>query len=70
MIYQKYLLSDNDENKLELLFLLKDLFKKDNLSNVYTKFLSDRLKEFNEKKIPDSIKMSLKDILFQIQILN
>ena len=44
LIYQKYLLSDNEENKIELLFLLKDLFQKDNLSNVFTKFLSDRLK--------------------------
>ena len=70
LIYQKYLLSDNDENKLELLFLLKDLFKKDNLSNVYTKFLSDRLKNLMRKRYPILIKMSLKDILFQIQILN
>ena len=28
LIYQKYLLSDNNKNKLDLLFLLKDLFKK------------------------------------------
>ena len=31
LIYQKFLLSDNIENKIQLLFLLKDLFKKDNL---------------------------------------
>ena len=41
----KIFLSDNTENKLDLLFLLKDLFKKENLSNIYTEFLSDRLKE-------------------------
>ena len=38
LIYQKYLLSDNIENKIKLLFLLKDLFKKDKLQNVYAKF--------------------------------
>ena len=43
LIYQKFLLSDKVENKLDLLFLLKDLFKKENLSNIYTEFLSDRL---------------------------
>ena len=52
LIYQKFLLSDNTQNKLDLLFLLKDLFKKENLSNVYNTFLSDRLKEFNVNEIP------------------
>jgi len=54
LIYQKYLLSDNDENKIKLLFLLEDLFKKDDLTNVYSKFMSDRLKEINLKKVPES----------------
>ena len=54
LIYQKFLLSDNIKNKLDLLFLLKDLFKKDNLSNVYTEFLSDRLKEFELSEIPEN----------------
>ncbi len=53
LIYQKFLLSDNTQNKLDLLFLLKDLFKKENLSNVYTEFLSNRLKEFEKKEIPE-----------------
>ena len=52
LIYQKFLLSDNTQNKLDLLFLLKDLFKKENLTNIYTNFLSDRLKEIDEKEIP------------------
>tara|TARA_B100001057_G_scaffold454053_1_gene499485 strand:- start:3538 stop:5268 length:1731 start_codon:yes stop_codon:yes gene_type:complete len=52
LLYQKYLLSDNIQNKLDLLFLLKDLFKKENLSNVYTEFLSDRLKEIEISEIP------------------
>ena len=54
LIYQKFLLSDNIQNKLDLLFLLKDLFKKENLSNVYTEFLSDRLKEFEISEIPEN----------------
>jgi len=54
LIYQKYLLSDNDENKIKLLFLLKDLFQKDNLSNIFVKFLSDRLKEINLDNVSES----------------
>ena len=54
LIYQKYLLSDNVANKIELLLLLRDLFKKDDLSNVYTEFLSERLKNFSKEEIPDS----------------
>ena len=54
LIYQKFLLSDNVENKIKLLFLLEDSFKKDNLKNVYVEFLSDRLKEFSLNEIPES----------------
>ena len=52
LLYQKFLLSDNIQNKLDLLFLLKDQFKKENLSNIYTEFLSDRLEEINISEIP------------------
>ena len=52
LIYQKFLLSDNIEKKINLLFLLKDLFRKAELANTYNKFLSDRLKEINSKDIP------------------
>jgi hypothetical protein len=54
LIYQKILLSDNTENKLSLLFLLKDLFEEDKLTNVYTKHLSDFLKKMDPKDIPDN----------------
>ena len=54
LIYQKFLLSDNEENKIRLLFLLKDLFKKDDLSNIYVQFLSDKLKEINLDEVPES----------------
>ena len=56
LIFQKFLLSDNTENKIKLLFLLKDLFKKDNLSNIFAQFLSDRLKELDQNKIPENYK--------------
>ncbi len=54
LIYQKYLLSDNEENKVKLLFLLKDLFQKDKLSNIFTEFLSEKLKDIDQDKIPNS----------------
>jgi len=52
IIYQKFLLADSIENKVELLFMLEDLFKKDKLTNVYSKFLSEKLKEIDQEKIP------------------
>ena len=54
LIYQKYLLSDKVENKIKKLFILKDLFEKDKLANIFTEFLSERLKEFDLNDIPDS----------------
>ena len=60
LIYQKILLSDNIENKLDLLFLLKGLFKKDELSNIYTGYLSDTLKSINPEDVPDKFKKIVK----------
>ena len=45
---------DKEENKIKLLFLLKDLFKKSNLSNVFYEFMSDELKKIDSKNIPES----------------
>jgi hypothetical protein len=53
LIYQKFLLADKVENKIKILFLLEDLFRKDDLSNIYVKFLSDRLKEISYEDIPE-----------------
>ena len=53
IIYQKILLSDNTESKIKLLFILKDLFDKDKLNNIYPSFLSDSLK--NLKDVPKRI---------------
>ncbi len=56
LIYQKILLSDNLENKLNLLFVLKDLFEKDNFANIYRDFLSNELKQLKNDEIPESFK--------------
>ena len=52
LIYQKYLLSDDAGNQIQLLLLLKELFKKDDLSNVYREYLSNRLNELMKNEIP------------------
>ena len=53
LIYQKYLLSESTESKIEYLFLLENLFKKSDLMNVYSKFLSDRIEEIGIKNLPN-----------------
>ena len=54
LIYQSILLSDNIEKKLYLSFLLKDLFIKDKLLNVYSIELSNILKNMDTTKIPEN----------------
>ena len=44
LIYQSMLLSDSIEKKINLAFLLKDLFIKDKLFNVYAEELSSDFK--------------------------
>ena len=64
LIYQKFLLSENNENKIEYLFLLDDLFKKDKIENIYSKFLSENLKKIGLDNIPDNYQeISQKKIL-------
>ena len=70
LIYQKYLLSDSTQNKLDLLFLLKDQFKKANFSNIYTTFLSDKLQELNEDEIPENYKSIVERHIVSNQNLN
>ena len=53
LIYQKYLLSEADETKIEYLFLLEDLFKKEELINIYSKFLSDKIEEIGVENLPN-----------------
>ena len=54
LIYQSILLSYNVKRKLDLAFLLKQLFEKDNLTNVYTKELSAILLSIDKDKIPEN----------------
>jgi len=53
LIYQSMLLSDNVEKKINLLFLLKDLFIKDELLDVYTEELASILKSIDPNDIPE-----------------
>ena len=52
LIYQSILLSDKVEKKIDLAFLLKDLFIKDKLFDVYVDELSNILKSINPEEIP------------------
>ena len=52
LIYQSILLSDNIERKLELTFLLKELFIKDKLRNVFSEELSNILSKIDPAEIP------------------
>ena len=56
LIYQRSLLSDDVENKLKLLMLLKDLFEKEKLTNIFKEHLSDTLKSIDSDAIPDDYK--------------
>ncbi len=66
LIYQKILLSDNLKNKLDLLFLLEKLFKKDGLQDIYSEFLSNNLKEISSEDIPEEyLKIVEKNIIIE-----
>ncbi len=67
LIYQKILLTDSEQNKIRLIFLLEDLFKKDKLLNVYSKFMVDRLKEIDEEKIPKPYQETVKNKILKQQ---
>ena len=56
LIYQKYLLAEDTETQVEYLFLLEDLFKKDKLTNVFSKALSDNLQKIGIENIPKKYK--------------
>jgi len=56
LIYQKYLLSDSNDSKIEYLFLLEELFKKSNLINIYSDYLSKKIKEIGVDNLPERYK--------------
>ena len=53
LIFQKYLIVENKTSKVEYLFLLEELFKKDKLSNIFSEFLSNKLDEIGLENIPE-----------------
>ena len=70
LIYQKSLLSDNIENQLNLLFLLKDLFEKDNLGNIFKENLSDTLKSIDISEVPDELKKKFEKNIISEKVQN
>ncbi|MDA9684225.1 hypothetical protein N9U33_01400 [Candidatus Pelagibacter bacterium] len=56
LIYQKYLLAENVETKVEYLFLLEELFKKDKISNVFANVLTENLQKIGIENIPKKYK--------------
>ena len=65
LVYQSILLSSDIEKKLDLTFLLKDLFVKDKLLNVYSEELSNILKAIDPDKIPEKYRARVKQNLAQ-----
>tara|TARA_B110000438_G_scaffold294978_1_gene337222 strand:- start:3242 stop:4978 length:1737 start_codon:yes stop_codon:yes gene_type:complete len=63
LIYQSMMLSDDIERKLNLAFLLKDLFLKDKIFQVYNEELSNLLKSINPKEIPENYEELVKQNL-------
>ncbi len=82
LIYQKYLLSDDTSSKIEYLFLLEELFKKDDLQSVFLNKMSDSFEligldnipekylEAVEKKIISNDKNNFKKIKYNDKILH
>ena len=63
LIYQKILLSNDVETKLYFTFLLKELFEKDNLLNVYKQKLLDILNDIEKEEIPKSYEETVTNVL-------
>ena len=63
LIYQKILLSNDTETKLYFVFLLKELFEKDNLLNVYRAELLNILNTINKEEIPKSYEDTVTSVL-------
>ena len=53
LIFQKFLLSESYDTQIEYLFLLEELFKKDDLTNIFSKFLSDKIEEIGVENLSE-----------------
>ena len=49
-------MTEGNKEKLDYLFLLEELFKKAELSNIYSKFLSDKIEEIGIENITEEYK--------------
>ena len=56
LIYQKYLLSESADTKVEYLFILEDLFREEKILDIYSNLLSEQLKEIGLENIPNKYK--------------
>ena len=56
LVYQKYLLSETDDKKIEYLFLLEELFEREKLKNIYSKFLVEKINEIGIENVPENFK--------------
>ena len=61
LIYQKFLLSEDTNAKVEYLFLLDELFKKDNLQRIYSKILKDNLEKIGLENVPEKYKETVEN---------
>ena len=68
LIYQKYLLSEDTVSKLDYLFLLDDLFRKNNLQKIYSEYLSEALKNIDPENIPENYKETVKNKILTDQL--
>ena len=68
LIYQKYLLSEDTVSKLDYLFLLDDLFRKNNLQKIYSEYLSEALKNIDPENIPENYKEIVKNKILTDQL--
>ena len=55
LIYQKVLLESEKNEKLKLLKILKELFKKDNLANAFDEELKNFLNDIDPAEVPDNL---------------
>ena len=70
LIYQKYLLSEDSDSKIEYLLLLEELFKKEKLLNIYSKFLSDKIQEVGIENISEKYQEAAQNrIIINDQVL-
>ena len=70
LIFQKYLIVENIESKVEYLFLLDELFKEDELNNIFSEFLVNKLREIGLENIPKKYReIAEKQILTEEKII-